>query len=406
MESRRVAVTGLGVVSALGPTRADFWDALCQGRSGIGPIEGLDTSAMAARNGAQIRGFDPAVHFSARDLLLLDRFAQLSVLAAREALADAGPAWSDALRERSAIVTGCAMGGQGTQENTFEACFARGRMRLHPLSIPRVMSHAGAAQIATEFQLFGPMYNVSTACASSAHAIGQAFWLVRSGVSDLAVCGGAETPFSPVYLQAWEALRALDPTTCRPFSRDRRGTILGEGSAMLVLEDLDRARARGARIYGEVTGFGMSSDAYHITQPSELGAVRAMRMALRDAGQAADEVDYVNAHGTGTELNDRVESGAIRAVFGPAADRLWVSSTKSMHGHVQGGAGALEMAATLLAMHDGIVPPTVNYTEADPDCALDVVPNESRKRRIRAALSNSFAFGGTNAVLALRSLSH
>ena len=264
------------------------------------------------------------------------------------------------------------------------------------------MSNAGASRIALEYGIVGPSYTISTACASASHAIGQAFWMVRHGVVDAAIAGGSEAPFSLGFLKAWEAMRIVAPDTCRPFSRDRKGLILGEGAAMLLLEPLESAQARGAKIWGEIVGFGMSSDAHHLTQPLAEGAARAMRSALGDAAVDPTAIGYINAHGTGTLANDVTETQAIRDIFGAHADKLAVSSTKSMHGHALGAAGALEAAATLMALDDGMIPPTANFSEADPDCALDVVPNTARASNIEWALSNSFAFGGLNAVLVFR----
>jgi nodulation protein E len=273
---------------------------------------------------------------------------------------------------------------------------------VHPLTIPKTMSNAGASHISMEFGITGPSFTISTACSSSAHAIGQAFWMVRNGVCDLALTGGSEAPFSFGILKAWEAMRVVSAETCRPFSKDRKGMILGEGAAMFVIEPLEIAQARGARILAELVGFGMSADACHITQPSAEGAARAMRAALRDARLKPEEIGYINAHGTATPANDPTETAAIRATFGEHANRLAVSSTKSMHGHALGAAAALECLATALALRDGILPPTVNYNEPDPDCDLDVIPNHARTAQVEYALTNSFAFGGLNAVLALR----
>jgi nodulation protein E len=264
-----------------------------------------------------------------------------------------------------------------------------------------VMANAGASRISLEYGITGPVYTVSTACSSANHAIGQAFWMVRNGVAEAAIAGGSEAPFSMGMLKAWEAMRVVSPDTCRPFSRDRRGLILGEGAAMLALEPLDRARARGAHIWGEIVGFGMSSDAHHITQPSAAGAAKAMRAALSDAAVSLDDIGYINAHGTGTPSNDPTETEAIRSVFGARAGKIPVSSTKSMHGHALGAAGAMEAAAALFAIHEGVIPPTANFTEPDPACDLDVVPNTARAAVVQYALSNSFAFGGLNAVLVL-----
>jgi nodulation protein E len=274
-----------------------------------------------------------------------------------------------------------------------------GLNRVHPLTIPKTMANAGASHISMEFGITGPSYTISTACSSASHAIGQAFWMVRTGAAPLAITGGSEAPFSFGILKAWEALRVVSPGTCRPFSKDRNGMVLGEGGAMLVLEPLEAARARGARIHAEIVGFGMSSDACHITQPSADGAARAMRSAICDGRLLPESIGYINAHGTGTQANDPTETSAIRAVFGAHANRLAVSSTKSMHGHALGAAGALEALAAILALRDGFLPPTANYNEPDPACDLDVVPNSARKAQIEYALSNSFAFGGLNAVL-------
>jgi nodulation protein E len=395
-------VTGTGQLSSLGNDVASFGEALREGRSGIAPIESIDSSKLRMRNVAEVRGFEPNRDLPGRPVQWLDRFAQLALAAAIDAVRDSGVEWTDEMRERTAVVTGTAGGGQLATGNGYIELYERGRSRVHPLSVPRIMANAGASQIATEFGVFGPTYTVSTACASSNHAIGQAFWMVRNGQVDMALAGGSEAPFSFGYLKAWEAAQALDPETCRPFSKDRKGTILGEGAAMLVLEPLEHALARGAEIVGEIVGFGMSADAEHLTQPSGAGAVRAMRAALRDAELVPEAVGYINAHGTGTPLNDSTEARAICEVLGDRARRVPVSSTKSMHGHTQGAAGAIEAVATLLALRDGFIPPTANYTEPDRECDLDVVPNEAREADVDYALSNTFAFGGLNAVLALR----
>lgn len=399
---RRVVVTGLGVISALGHNGCDFWQALCEGRSGIGPIEAVDRKLLRFENGAEVRNWDPSCHFAEKEIGLLDRFAQFGVVAAREAVSSAGIAWTGALRESTAIVTGCCVGGQGTEDEGFVNLYQKNIPRVNPLTIPRTMGNAAASRISLELGVVGPTYTVSTACSSANHAIGQAFWMVRSGVAEMAIAGGSEAVFSLGFLKAWEAMRVVAPDTCRPFSKDRRGLVLGEGGAMLVLEPLESARARGARIYGEMVGFGMSSDAYHITQPSSDGAARAMRAALSDAGVDREDIGYINAHGTATPANDATETEAIRKVFGAHADRLAVSSTKSMHGHTLGAAGAIEAAATLLALQHGILPPTANYREPDPACDLDVIPNQARPAQVAYALSNSFAFGGLNAVLVFR----
>jgi nodulation protein E len=404
MASRRVAITGLGIISALGLDLAENWKSLSEGRSGIGPVSVPDVAGVGLKmqNGAQVRGFDPLKHFAGGKDAQLDRFAQFSVVAAREAILDSKLELTPELRQNAAIVCGSAVGGQAAIEAGFEDLWVQGRGRVHPLTIPKTMANAGASHISMDLGLAGPVYTVSTACSSANHAIGQAFRLVRDGEAELAVTGGAEAFFTIGMLKAWEAMRVVAPDTCRPFSKDRRGMILGEGGAMMILEPLEAACARGARIYAEVCGMGMTSDAHHLTQPTIDGPARAMRGALREAGMAPEEVGYINAHGTGTAGNDPVETKAIREVFGAHANKLAVSSTKSMHGHALGAAGALEAIATILALHHGILPPTANFTEADPECDLDYIPNHARSLRVGAALSNSFAFGGLNAVVAFR----
>lgn len=402
--THRVAITGLGVISALGANRKEFWTELTAGRPGIRPLQSIEPGLLRFPNGAEVRNYDQSAHFEDKDASLLDRFAQFAVVAAREAVADAGVEWTPSLRERTAVITGSCVGGQSTEDNEFVTLYRKNIPRVNPFTIPRIMSNAGASRISLEWGLVGPAYTVSTACSSANHAIGQAMWMVRNGAVDMAIAGGSEAIFSLGFLKAWEAMRVVSPDTCRPFSKDRKGLILGEGGAMLVLEPLDAALARGAHVYAEVAGFGMSSDAFHITQPSSDGAARAIRAALADAGLDAGQVGYINAHGTATAANDSTETEAIRKVFGTAADRLAVSSTKSMHGHALGAAGALEAVAAALAIQCGILPPTANYTTPDPACDLDVIPNAARTQRVEAALSNSFAFGGLNAVLALRAV--
>jgi len=398
----RVVITGMGVIAATGRDLAEFWSNLRQGKSAIGALQSVDTSRLRFRNGAEVRGYDAAAHFDGNHGDFLDRFAQFAVIAARQAVADAGIKITPALGARAAVITGSCVGGQSTEDAGFVDLYQLSRARVNPLIIPRSMANAGASHISMEFGITGPAYTVSTACSSSNHAIGQAFRMLRHGEAELAITGGSEAPFSFGSLKAWEAMRVVSPDTCRPFSRDRSGMILGEGAAMLVLESLESARRRGARVHGEIVGFGMSSDADHITRPSSEGAARAMSWALGDAGAQPEQVGYINAHGTGTPSNDAAETRAIRAVFAAHAEKLAISSTKSMHGHALGAAGALEAVATVLALRDGVLPPTANFTAPDPECDLDVVPNQARPAQAEYALSNSFAFGGLNAVLVFR----
>ncbi len=399
---RRVVVTGVGVLSSIGNTAAQFEESLRACRPGIGPITQLDTSRLRFQNAAEVQGFEPTRHFGESQLNWLDRFAQLGIVAAREAIADSTLIWNDDLRARTGVITGSCLGGISTEDAHYLGFYQEKKLRCSPTAVPRIMSNAVASHVAMEQKFTGATFTTSTACSSANHAIGQALWLIRQGTLDCALAGGSEAPISFGHLKAWEAMRVVAPDTCRPFSKNRAGIILGEGGAMLVLETLENARARGAKIYAELAGFGMSADAHHLTSPLAEGAARAMNAALEDGNLSPEQINYVNAHGTGTQANDSTETRAIRLVFGPHADKLAVSSTKSMHGHALGAAGALEGVATLLAFRSNFLPPTANFLERDPACDLDIVPNEVRAARIEAALSNSFAFGGLNAVLAFR----
>ena len=400
MTARRVVVTGLGVISALGNNACEFWTAVQNGSHGFRPLTGFEGLRMPMA--ARVAGYQPNQWFEPKEIDLLDEFAQFGAIAAREAVEDSGIEWKSDMRERSGVITGSCVGGKSTEDASFRDLYALNRQRFHPMIVPRTMANAAASYITMRYGLTGPSFTLSTACSSSSHAIGQAFWLIRQGTLDAAITGGSEAPFSLGHLKAWEALRVVAPETCRPFSKDRKGMILGEGAAMLVLETLEMAQARGARIYAEIAGFGMGADAHHITQPSAEGCARAMRSALDDAGIFPDQVGYINAHGTGTVANDATETAAIRMAFGSAADRLAVSSTKSMHGHTLGAAGAVEAVAAVLGLREGFLPPTANFQQADPQCDLDVIANVGRRADVEYALSNSFAFGGLNAVLALR----
>lgn len=399
---RKVVITGVGVVSAIGNNAVDFWAALEAGRSGIGPITRLDASTLRFQNAAEVRGFDPTLHFDEKNLLWLDPFSYYGIVSAREAIADSGIEFNDDLRDRSGVITGSCLGGKMTEDELYYKLYAEGKQRHQPIAIPRAMSNAVASHVSMEFGLTGATFTTSTACSSANHAMGQAFWLIRQGTIDLAVTGGSEAPICFGNLKAWETMRVVSPDTCRPFSKDRSGMILGEGGAMFVMESLDAAKARGARIYAEVAGFGMSADAHHLTMPLADGAAKAMRLALEDGGIAPEQIGYVNAHGTATPANDPMESQAIRKIFGTHADKVAVSSTKSMHGHTLGAAGAIEAAATLLAFHKNILPPNTNFNEPDSECDIDVIANVARPTEIEAAMSNSFAFGGLNAVLVFR----
>ena len=396
---RRVAVTGLGVVSALGNSTSEFWDAVAAGTSGIRPLQADRCQELKFPNGAEAISFRAEEHFEPKRADMLDRFAQFAVVAAREAVASAHIEWTAEGRESTLVALGSGIGGQGSQDQGFWDVYKLSKNRVHPFTIPRTMANAGASHVSMEFGLTGASFTTSTACASAAHAIGLAFQMVRSGQCEMALTGGSEAPFSFGILKAWEAMRVVSPDTCRPFCKDRNGMILGEGAAVLVLEPLERAVARGAKVFAEIVGFGMTSDAYHLTQPSVEGPARAMSNALRDAGIEPCAVGYINAHGTGTDVNDITEARAINSVFrSPVA----VSSTKSMHGHALGAGAAMEALAVIFALDTGVLPPTANFSLLDPQIQLDVIANHSRTSQVEYALSNSFAFGGMNAVLAFR----
>ena len=395
---RRVAVTGLGAICALGGDVPAIWSAMLDGRSGIGPIRNVSTERLSARIAAEITGFDGATYFDSRRLPLLDRTAQLAVVAAREAVRQAALPADPAQARRRGAIMGAAI-GQPSLDAAYQAFYGENASRLHPLTVPRVMPSASASHLSIEFGLRGPSYAAASACSSANHAIALAADTLRAGRADVMLTGGADTSVVVGVLKSWEGLRVLSADTCRPFSRDRSGLVGGEGAAVLVLEDWDQARRRGAVILAELAGSGMSADGLDLTAPDPGGAAAAMQAALDDAGLHPAEVGYVNAHGTGTRLNDRAECAALRQVFGCPPP---VSSSKSMIGHCMSASGALEAVATVLALRDGVLPPTAGFREPDPECDVDCVPNVARAAPVGAALSNSLAFGGLNAVLAFR----
>jgi beta-ketoacyl-acyl-carrier-protein synthase II len=405
---RRVVITGIGVIASTGKDSHSFFSTLVNGRSGIARIGQFDPSALTVQIAAEIPAYTPTDYLPPKRLEMLDRFSQFALIAAREAMQSSGLEVQEEERPRFGVVVGSGMGGAQTLDQGYLNLYAKQATRLHPFTIPKVMHNAGASQICMEYRAQGPSLATSTACASSGHAIGEAFHLIKFGLADLVLAGGADAPITYGMLRSWESVRVLatgngDPSrACRPFSADREGMVMGEGSAILLLEELEHARRRGATIYAELCGYGFTADASHITQPSVDGPVRAIRMALNEGGVNPEEVDYINAHGTGTKLNDIVETQVIKEVFREHARRLAISSTKSMHGHVMGATGAVELAATVMAIQRGVIPPTANYTGADPECDLDYVPNQAREKCLRVAISNSFAFGGLNAVLLAR----
>jgi 3-oxoacyl-[acyl-carrier-protein] synthase II len=400
---KRVAITGIGVVSPLGNDVAAFFAGLSQGRSAIARLPGHARLPNALGAAA---AFDAGQHFPAPQARMLDRVSQFALVAAAQAVAQAGDVFENLDRARAGVFVGTGMGGAQTTDEGYHTLYGENSDRVKPFSVLLAMNNAPAAWIGLEHRLTGPNLTYSTACSSSSVAIGEAARRISSGEADVMIAGGSEAPLNFGTLKAWEALRTLaqedpeDPAaSCKPFSRDRSGLVLGEGAAMFVLEDGERALARGARILAEVSGYGLTTDTAHITRPTVEGQARAMRRALESAGMEPVVIGYINAHGTGTLANDAVETAAIKEVFGPAAPRIPVSSTKSMHGHLLGAAGALEFAAALLAMREQLLPPTLHLRNPDPECDLDYVPHRARAAQPRAVMSNSFAFGGTNAVL-------
>lgn len=402
MGLNRVAITGAGTINALGADVKTTWSAMREGRLGIDELELADLDRLSIRIGGQVKDFDVKERYSRQELTLYDRFTQFALHAASEAIAQSGIDFDGEVGETTGVVIGTGVGGATTLDENYATIFRDGKNRVHPLVIPKMMNNAAGSHISMAHGLRGPNFTVSTACASSNHAMGIAYQLVQSGAAKAMVTGGAEAPFSFGGIKAWEGLRVMSKDACRPFSRNRNGMVQGEGAGIFVFEDWDHATSRGADILAEVIGFQMTSDASDIVMPSQDGAARAISGALRSAGLNPEDVDYINAHGTGTAANDRTECAAVRQVFGTAADDLMISSTKSMHGHLLGGTGAVEVLACLMALKDGVVAPTIGYEEPDPDCDLDVVPNTARDADVEVVVSNAFAFGGLNAVLALR----
>jgi beta-ketoacyl-acyl-carrier-protein synthase II len=405
---RRVVITGLGVVAATGREVGSFFDNLVHARPGIRRITQFDPSSLSVQIAAEVPDYRSTDYFPQKQLDFMDRFCEFGLVAAREAVKSSGLEVREEERTRFGVAMGSGMGGANTMESGFYNLYAKHATRLHPFTIPKMMHNAAASQISMEFSARGPSLATSTACSSAGHAIGEAFHFIKFGLADLMLGGGSDAPITYGMIRSWESVRVMavgngNPSrACRPFSADREGLVMGEGAGVLVLEELEHARRRGARIYGELAGYGITSDASHITQPTVDGPVRAIGMALEEAGVEAEEVDYVNAHGTGTRLNDVTETQVLKAALKEHARKVAISSTKSMHGHAMGATGAIELVASVMALEKGIIPPTANYTKRDPECDLDYVPNEARDARLRVVLSNSFAFGGLNAVLVVR----
>jgi 3-oxoacyl-[acyl-carrier-protein] synthase II len=405
--SRRVVVTGVGLVSPLGTGTDTNWAALCAGHSGIGPITRFDASQHSARIAGEVKGFDPLRFIEKKDIKKMDVFIQLAIAASQFAMDDASLSITDDVAPRAGVFIASGIGGFSTIEREHKALLAGGPRRISPFFIPAAIINLAAGQVSIRFGAKGPNSATCTACSASAHAIGDALEIIRRNDADVMIAGGSEAAITPMGVGGFAAMRALstrndDPSTAsRPFDLDRDGFVMGEGAGVIILEELEFARGRGAPIYAELVGYGMSADAFHITAPSEDGdgGMRVMRAALSDAGIAPEQVDYINAHGTSTPYNDKLETLAIKRLFGEHARKLAISSTKSMTGHLLGAAGGLEAGITSLAIRHQVAPPTINYRTPDPECDLDYVPNACRPMKIDYALSNSFGFGGTNGAL-------
>ena len=407
---RRVVLTGIGLVTPLGLDRASTWEGLVAGRSGIGPLTRFDASAFSCRFAGEVRGFDVEKYVERKEARKMDVFIHYAIAAAKEAVDDAQLPIEGAGAERVGVYIGSGIGGLRLLEATHQELIERGPRRISPFFIPGMILNLASGQVSILLGAKGPNLAIATACATGTHAIGESFRLIREGYADAMITGGTEDPLSPLAVGGFCSMRALSTRNdepqraSRPFDAERDGFVMGEGAGVVVLEEREAAVARGARIYAEIVGYGLTGDAYHISAPSEDGdgAIRAMRMALQDAGMPPSEVDYINAHGTSTPTGDRIETLAVKAVFGDHARKVAFGSTKSMTGHLLGAAGGLETAVVALAIHEDVIPPTINYENPDPECDLDCVPNTARRTTVRLALNNSFGFGGTNATLLLR----
>jgi nodulation protein E len=399
---KRVVITGAGTINALGKNVPDTMEAMKEGRCGISDLDFRDVERLSIRIGGQVKDYDPEQKFNRQQISLYDRFTQFTLLAADEAMQQSGLTMTGELAAKSGVVFGTAGGGVSTWDDNYRSVYEDGKNRVHPFVVPKLMNNAAASHVSMAYNLKGPSFTVSTACASSNHAMAQAFQMVRSGMAPVMLSGGSESMLCFGGVKAWEGLRVMSRDACRPFSANRNGMVQGEGAGIFVFEEFEHAKSRGADILAEVVGFAMTSDASDIVMPSKQGAARAIKGALQDARLNPEVVGYVNAHGTGTAANDRTECAAVADAFGAHADNLMMSSTKSMHGHLIGGTGAVELLACIMALRDGVVAPTIGYEEYDPDCNLDVVPNEARDADVSVAISNAFAFGGLNAVIALK----
>lgn len=410
MLKHRAVITGMGVISPVGNHLDEFWNNLLEGKSGIGLLTRFDTSDLPTKVAAEVKYFEPTEWINKKESRHMDRFAQFAIAAAKMAVQDSGLDFEKVDKERAGAVMGCGIGGVITFEEQKEILMSKGSGRITPFFVPMLISNMAAGHLSIEFGLQGSSMTVATACASATNAIGEALRIIQHGEADVVLCGGTEAPITDLAFAGFCAMKAMSTEkenpeqACRPFDKRRSGFVMGEGAGVLVLESLEHATARGARIYAELAGYGSTSDAYHITTPvpGGAGAARAMRLALNDAGVSAEDVDYINAHGTGTGPNDATETAAIKTVFESHATKLAISSTKSMTGHLTGAAGAIEAIICAFAIERGAIPPTINYGEPDPECDLDYVPNLARKQEVNVAMSNSLGFGGHNATIVLK----
>ena len=400
----RVVITGLGAISSLGLKCEEIFTSLKESYSGISSLDFLNVDRLAVRIGGQIHNYKPEQYFSKQEISLYDKFTQFALIAAHQAVLSSGIEINEENKGKMGVILGTAGGGLQTQDENYRQVYEEGKNRVHPLIVPKLMNNAAASHVSMKYNAQGPCFTVASACSSSNHAMGQALNLIRNGSVKIVLTGGSESMLCFGGIKAWEGLRIMSKEACRPFCATRDGMVQGEGAAIFIFEDLEQAMKRRANIFAEVAGFSMSSDATDIVNPNKEGAARAIAGALLDAKLNTDDIGYINAHGTGTVANDRTECAAIQEVFKDQAKALMISSTKSMHGHLIGGTGALELLSCILAINEGIVPPTINFKQKDFDCDLDIVPNYARDQKINCTLSNSFAFGGLNAVLALKKL--
>lgn len=400
----RVVITGQGTINALGKNVADTLTAMSKSVCGIGPLDFPNVDRLSVQIGGQIQGYKAEDWFGRQELSLYDPFTQYAVIAAKEAISQSGLEFSDELSHNTGVVLGTAGGGLITQDQNYRSVYEDGKNRVHPFVVPRLMNNAAASHVSMIHGLRGPSFTVASACASSNHAMGQAYHMIRSGMAKVMVTGGSESMLCFGGIKAWEGLRVMSKDGCRPFCATRNGMVQGEGAAVFVFEDYEHAKARGAHILAEMIGFAMTSDASDIVMPSRTGAANTIRLALKDANVSPEDVGYINAHGTATAANDKTECAAIRDALGAAADKVMVSSTKAMHGHLIGGTGGVELLAVIAAVKDNMIAPTINHVKTDPECNLDVVPNVARQERVKVAISNAFAFGGLNAVLAIQAI--